>query len=45
MEKIALLDEQSIKVVSAPLGVDHRKVAAVRIETAKKEWVAEVCVH
>ncbi|KAF3768584.1 hypothetical protein M406DRAFT_354926 [Cryphonectria parasitica EP155] len=40
--KRVFMDEEPIKVVSAQLGVDHRRVAAVvRMKTVEKEWEKE----
>lgn len=38
------IDQEPIKVVSAHLGVDHRRVAAVvRMKQVEKQWELEVC--
>lgn len=38
------IDQEPIKVVSAKLGVDHRRVAAVvRMKQVEKQWEMEVC--
>lgn len=43
--KRVFMDEEPVKVVSAELGVDIRRVAAVvRMKTIEKEWQAEVCL-
>lgn len=39
-------NDEPIKSVSADLGVDHRRVAAVvRMKAVEKEWEEKVCVH
>lgn len=38
------MDDEPIKVVSADLGVDHRRVAAVvRMKEVEKDWERMVC--
>lgn len=40
------MDDEPIKVVSADLGVDHRRVAAVvRMKEVEKDWERMVCLN